>query len=207
MSIRIATRFETLVRYSSGMVLGLMLWTGAVQAHIGHDNEFKGGNAEQVMKPIEVEAKTAEAMGIKTEAIAAAGESFKVPAASIVDAGASQLVYVQSGTSFKPVVVKPGATAGDSVTIKEGNLQASDRVVSQGATLLYSQALRGGTPAEAAQAQATTQATAEAQPQAVAQATPEAQSSSNWLPLAIGGVVLVGGAIAVLSSRLRKSNS
>jgi hypothetical protein len=181
----IGTTSRRLAQYSTGMALSLMLWTsaGTVQAHIGHDNEFKGSTAEQVMKPIEVEAKTVEAMGIKTEAITASGETLQVPAASVVDATGNQLVYVQSGASFKPVVVKIGATSGDSATVKEGNLKAGDRVVTQGATLLYSQALRGAASTEAPHSH---------------------PPSKKLILLGVGGVVLAGGAIAYFSTRLRK---
>ena len=196
MSVKTVTQSHKITQYVSSVMLGLLLWGGSAKAHIGHDNEFNGGDAAQVTKPIEVEAKIAEAMGLKTEAIVATGDTLKIPAASVVDAGENKLVYVQSGTSYKPVVVKLGAASGEMVAIKEGNLVAGDRVVSKGTTLLYSQALRE------------TPSSAPAAPAPAADTNTAAQSglpSKKWLLLGIGGVVVVGSSIAVLSIRRRKS--
>jgi len=68
------------------------------------------------------------------------------------------------------------------VEIKEGNLVPGNQIVMQGATLLYSEALRGKPQAQTQASPATSQA--EAQP---------AQGSSPLMWVAGAGVLLVGG--------------
>lgn len=67
-----------------------------------------------------------------------------VPKSAIVDANGKSLVFHQEeGNKYEPVEVTLGRTAGDLVEIKKG-VEAGDRVVTQGTTLLYAQSLRGG---------------------------------------------------------------
>ncbi|GEM_PF-3173745 len=131
-----------LVRYASGTILSVLLLATPtiVQAHVGHNQEFQG-DASQVMKPIAVDAKTAETMGIKVETIADSA-TLNIPTSSAIDANGQQLVYLQQGNTFQPVVVKLSSTTGDISAVQEGNLKPGDRIVIQGATLLYSQSLR-----------------------------------------------------------------
>jgi membrane fusion protein, cation efflux system len=112
-----------------------------VMAHAGHDHEFSGGNAEQVMQPLTIDATAASALGLKTTAIAA-GDTILIPSSSVVDTNGNQLIYVQNNGTYQPIPVKLGKTAGDLVELAEGNVKAGDQVVSQGAPLLYSEALR-----------------------------------------------------------------
>lgn len=72
-----------------------------------------------------------------------------LPRAAIVDANGQPTVYIQNGQSFEPVSVTLGRESGDQVEITEG-LFEGDRVVTQGAPLLYAQSLRGGTAPEEA---------------------------------------------------------
>jgi hypothetical protein len=176
----------SIARYGSSFLLGLMLCTGSapVLAHVGHNSEFAGGDAAKIMQPIEVDASKATALGIKTEAIAPTpdGGILKVKSTSLVDANGQKLVYIQEGTTYKPISVQVGSDSGDVVEIKEGNLVSGNQIVTQGATLLYSEALRGKPQAAAPASPATSQA--EAQP---------AQGSSPLIWVAGAGVLLVGG--------------
>ena len=75
-----------------------------------------------------------------------------VPTSAVIDANGKQLVYIENGTSFyQPVDVTLGQTFGDSVAI-QGSLFEGDRIVTEGATMLYAQSLRGGAPKSAAAA-------------------------------------------------------
>ncbi|MEG4311627.1 hypothetical protein QUB36_08080 [Microcoleus sp. AT8-B1] len=198
----------SIVRYGSSFVLGLVLCTASapVLAHVGHDNEFAGGDAAKIMQPIEVDASKATALGIKTEAIAPTtdGGIVKVPSTSLVDANGQKLVYIQEGTTYKPISVQIGSDSGDVVEIKEGNLVPGNQIVMQGATLLYSEALRGKPQAETQASPATSPAETQASPatspaetQASAATLPAetqpAQGSSPLMWVAGAGVLLVGG--------------
>ncbi len=69
-----------------------------------------------------------------------------VPTNAVIDANGRQLVYIQNGdNAYQPVDVTLGQTYGDSVEI-QGSLFEGDRIVTEGATMLYAQSLRGGTP-------------------------------------------------------------
>ena len=183
----------SIARYGSSFLLGLLLCTASapVLAHVGHNSEFAGGDAAKIMQPIEVDASKATALGIKTEAIAPTpdGGILKVPSTSLVDANGQKLVYIQEGTTYKPISVQIGSDSGDTVEIKEGNLVSGNQIVTQGATLLYSEALRGKPQAEAQVSPSTSQASpgtsqAEAQP---------AQGTSPLIWVGGAGVLLVGG--------------
>jgi hypothetical protein len=177
----------SIARYGSSFVLGLMLCTASapVLAHVGHNSEFAGGDAAKIMQPIEVDGDKAAALGIKTEAVAptADGGILKVPSTSLVDANGQKLVYIQEGATYKPISVQIGSDSGDVVEIKEGNLVSGNQIVTQGATLLYSEALRGKPQAQTQASPATSQ-TAEAQPD---------RGSSPLMWVAGAGVLLVGG--------------
>ena len=160
-------------------IFGLMLATEPVLAHVGHNSEFAGGDAAKIMQPIEIDANKAAALGIKTVAVAptADGGILKVPSSSLVDANGQKLVYIQEGATYKPISVQVGSDSGDVVEIKEGNVVSGNQIVTQGATLLYSEALRGKPQASPGKS------VPEAQP---------AQASSPFVPIAATGVVLVG---------------
>ncbi len=134
------------VGYGATLLLGLMLSTPGAIAHIGHDNEFKG-DGSKVTKPITVNAETATALGIKAETLTSSTDATKlaIPNSSIVDANGQKLVYVQEGSSYQALVIQTGKTQGDKIEVTEGNLKPDAMLVTQGATLLYSQGLRGGT--------------------------------------------------------------
>ena len=72
-----------------------------------------------------------------------------VSTSAVIEANGKQLVYIQNGNnSYQPVEVTLGQTFGDLVAI-QGSLFEGDRIVTEGATMLYAQSLRGGTPKEA----------------------------------------------------------
>ncbi|MEG3868646.1 hypothetical protein QUB53_23490 [Microcoleus sp. AT8-B4] len=198
----------SIARYGSSFVLGLVLCTASapVLAHVGHDNEFAGGDAAKIMQPIKVDASKATALGIKTEAIAPTtdGGIVKVPSTSLVDANGQKLVYIQEGTTYKPISVQIGSDSGDVVEIKEGNLVPGNQIVMQGATFLYSEALRGKPQAETPASPATSQVETPASPATSQVETPAspatsqaeaqpAQGSSPLMWVAGAGVLLVGG--------------
>lgn len=67
-----------------------------------------------------------------------------VPKSALVDANGKTLVFHQEENNvYEPVEVTLGRTAGDMVEIKKG-VEAGDRIVTQGTTLLYAQSLQGG---------------------------------------------------------------
>ncbi|MEG4088968.1 hypothetical protein [Microcoleus sp. Pol12B4] len=198
----------SIVRYGSSFVLGLVLCTASapVRAHVGHNSEFAGGDAAKIMQPIKVDASKATALGIKTEAIAPTtdGGIVKVPSTSLVDANGQKLVYIQEGTTYKPISVQIGSDSGDVVEIKEGNLVPGNQIVMQGATFLYSEALRGKPQAETQASPATSQVETQASPATSAATSPAsaatspaetqpAQGSSPLMWVAGAGVLLVGG--------------
>ncbi len=65
-----------------------------------------------------------------------------IPQTAIVDNNGSPRVFVQQRGGFRPVEVTLGQTAGDFIEVKSG-LQTGDRIVTEGAALLYAQSLGG----------------------------------------------------------------
>ena len=65
-----------------------------------------------------------------------------IPAASVVEANGKQLVFVQNGKSYQPIDVTLGRTSGELVEVTSG-LFEGDRIVTQRASQLYAQSLRG----------------------------------------------------------------
>jgi len=65
-----------------------------------------------------------------------------IPRTAVVDANAKKIVYVQNGNAYRPVEVTLGRTSGNLVELKSG-LIGAERVVTEGATLLYAQSLGG----------------------------------------------------------------
>ena len=71
-----------------------------------------------------------------------------VPKAAIVETNDKQrVVFVQNGNAFESTAVVLGRAAGNFVEVTSG-LFDGDRVVTQGAPMLYAQSLRGGAPAD-----------------------------------------------------------
>jgi cobalt-zinc-cadmium efflux system membrane fusion protein len=69
-----------------------------------------------------------------------------IPTSAVIEANGKQLVYIQNGNnSYQAVDVTLGQTHGNVVAI-QGSLFEGDRLVIEGATMLYAESLRGGTP-------------------------------------------------------------
>ncbi|GAB1543861.1 efflux RND transporter periplasmic adaptor subunit [Scytonema sp. NUACC21] len=104
-----------------------------------------------------------------------------VPSSAVVEANGKQQVYVQSGNTYQPVEVTLGQTSGDMVEVKTG-LFEGDLVVTQRATQLYAQSLRGGGKTGERESK---------------EAGEQRASSNSSMPLWLG--VGGGGAIATLA--------
>lgn len=210
MKVQLFFRSTRWLSYSTGAVASLLFWTApATLAHVGHDSEFQGGDAAQIMESIDVKTNTAEAMGIQTQAVeVSAAGTVSVPSTSIVEAGEQKLVYLQNDTTYTPIAVQTGSTAGDLVEILEGNLSAGDRVVTQGAMLLYSQALRGNPQAEAAPAPTSAPAAASEATVTTAETTPAAAKSKPpflWIGMGVGLLTVSALALSNSAKKSRKS--
>ncbi|HAX77013.1 MAG TPA: efflux RND transporter periplasmic adaptor subunit, partial [Cyanobacteria bacterium UBA11372] len=69
-----------------------------------------------------------------------------IPNSAIIDANGKKIVYIQNGNAYQPVELNLGQTSGDMVEVKTG-LFEGDLIVTQRATQLYAQSLRGGSKA------------------------------------------------------------
>lgn len=109
------------------------------------------------------------------------------PSAAIVEAGGKDVVYVQKGKTYQPTEVTQGRTSDDLVEIKSG-ISASDRIVTQGAPLLYAQSLKGGGKEEG-------DSHGEEAGSSQSEGTKASSSSSAlpwWIVLPLGGASLAG---------------
>ena len=70
-----------------------------------------------------------------------------IPRSSIVEANGKQIVYIQNGDAFQPVEVSLGRESGDLVEVIDGVFEG-DAIVTQRATQIYAQSLRGGNKSE-----------------------------------------------------------
>ncbi len=75
-----------------------------------------------------------------------------IPSSAVVEANGKTLVYVQNGDAFEAVEVTLGQISGDLVEVKTG-LFEGDAIVTQRATQLYAQSLRGGGKADTSSAE------------------------------------------------------
>lgn len=66
-----------------------------------------------------------------------------IPTTAIVEANGKQLVFVQNGNAYQPVEVTLGQKSEDMVEVKSG-LSEGNLIVTQRATQLYAQSLKGG---------------------------------------------------------------
>ena len=74
----------------------------------------------------------------------ASSTTIAIPVGGLVEVNNQSFVYVENGKDrFDPVNVQLGETFGGLVEIKQG-LFDGDRIVSQGAMMLYAQSLQGG---------------------------------------------------------------
>lgn len=150
--------------------------------------DFVGAAVEGETRVVPVKAKLANSNGLLKPGMFAELEVLTqtsaaivaVPNTVLVEANGNQLVYVQNGNAYQPVEVTLGQISGDMVEVKSG-LFEGDLMVTQRATQLYAQSLRGGGKAEADK------------PEKV---TPQATTSSSgksqlpwWLVIPAGGAI------------------
>ncbi|WP_254434473.1 cobalt transporter [Aphanizomenon sp. UHCC 0183] len=190
-----------------------------VFAHVGHGDEFqaKGG-----INRVKVNPQTDQLLGIVVTPIASSaksGSAVMIPVTALVDADGKQLVFVQYKNFYEPVKITTGATKGELINVTKG-LSVGEKLVTQGSLSLYAESRKTQTANTATSpvASATPKTdTAHAQADAkgiphshdasgnlVSQAGETTQQASGGLPMGIlagvgGGVVLVGGAIAVIA--------
>jgi membrane fusion protein, cation efflux system len=187
-----------------------------VFAHVGHGDEFQ---AQGGINRVEVKAETDSLLGIVVTPIATAANgspAVMIPVTALVDADGKQLVFVQYDKFYEPVPIKTGASKGELIEVTEG-LSVGEKLVTQGSLSLYAESRKTQTAATspspgaiAAPQTANTHAQADAQgiPHSHDEAGNMAQQSSG-LPMNLiaaigGGIVLLGGAIAVMVGGRKK---
>ena len=70
-----------------------------------------------------------------------------IPNSAVVDANGKKIIYVKNGNAFQSVEAEFGQTSGNLIEVTSG-LFEGDAVVTQRATQLYAQSLRGGSKKE-----------------------------------------------------------
>ncbi len=196
-----------------------------VFAHVGHGDEFQAtGGIDRV----KVNPQTDQLLGIVVTPIASSaksGSAVMIPVTALVDADGKQLVFVQYENFYEPVEVTTGETKGELIAITKG-LSVGEKLVTQGSLSLYAESRKtqtaDATPSpdaiatpktDAAHAQADAQGiphSHDASGNLVSQAG-ETTQQSGGLPMGMlagvgGGVVLVGGAIAVVVGMGKKKS-
>ncbi|MDH6093028.1 cobalt transporter [Anabaenopsis tanganyikae CS-531] len=166
--------------------------------HVGHGDEFQATGG---INRVKVNPQTDQLLGIVVTAIASSaqgGSAVMIPVTALVDANGKQIVFVQYENFYEPVEVTTGATKGELIAVTTG-LSVGEKLVTQGGLSLYAESRKTqtadtpGTPT--ASETPTTLAEAENQ---------DTTQQASGLPMGIlagvgGGVVLVGGAIAVIA--------
>ncbi|PWL23314.1 MAG: hypothetical protein DCO99_02490 [Synechococcus sp. XM-24] len=161
-------------------------------AHVGHGDEFQQqGEARQVRRNADTDAL----LGVATATPEDGPDGLSVPSTALVDANGKPLLFVQTQTTYDPVLVVTGGRQGDRVVISEG-LDPTDEVVISGALSLYAESKK----------------TQQAEPAADNKPAPQQErtmASESALPvpaLAAGAaVVLASGAIWL--TRRRKTDA
>lgn len=191
-----------LLQFSASLALASAALLGSLppaSAHVGHGDEFQQqGDVRQV----KANADTDALLGVLTETPEQNPEGLTVPAAAVVDADGKPLVFVKTATTYDPVFVVTGSSAGDRVVIIKG-LDPTDEVVVQGALSLYAESKKtqqsdtaepGKTPAAPA---------GESTPETAATAPSEPQLNPLGIGAAVVGVLALGG---VAASRLGRQS-
>ena len=116
---------------------GVSGFSGApVMAHAGHGDEFvQTGSVGQV----KANAKRDQMLGIVSEKpkVEANGQ-LSVPNVAIVKANGEPYVFVFSGTTYDPVVIKPGAVSVDRTVVLDG-VTADEKIVVSGALSIFAE--------------------------------------------------------------------
>ena len=111
-------------------------YAAPVMAHAGHGDEFvQTGSVGQVKANV----KRDQMLGIATEKpkVSANGE-LSVPNVAIVKAYGEPYVFVYSGTTYDPVVIKPGSVSVDRTVVLDG-VTADERIVVSGALSIFAE--------------------------------------------------------------------
>ena len=125
-----------------------------------------------------------------------------IPTAAVVEANGKKVVYVQNGNAFQAAEVTFGRTSGDMVEVKTG-LFAGDMVVTQRATQLYAQSLRGGS--EKPEADGDKHEAGDDRKHEEAPAKSNGLVIPPWLLPVGGGAILVAGGSWLLRKRFRSA--
>lgn len=125
-----------------------------------------------------------------------------IPSSAVVEANSKKLVYVQNGNAYQSAEVTLGQTSGDMVEVKSG-LFEGDVIVTQRATQLYAQSLRGGSNASEGEHQ---EGEANEAPSPATDSAHNKEQLSWWLIIPVGGAIAAGtfGAGAFWASRRTK---
>lgn len=207
-----------------GSILTISLLAGApaALAHVGHGDEFQSMGG---VNRVEVKAETDSILGIQTAPIEPAADgsaAVLIPMTAVVDDNGQQLVFVQYENFYEPVPVAMGSTQGDLIEVAEG-LSVGEQLVTEGGLALYAESRKTqAAEAPTAEGEFAAPVTDQSHAQADAQGTPhshdtsgnlmasgEVEQMSGGFPMGIVattvvGVVLAGGAIALLGSNRKR---
>ena len=109
---------------------------GPVLAHAGHGDEFvQTGSVRQV----KVNPNRDQMLGIVSEKpkVETNGQ-LSVPNVAIVKANGQPYVFVFSGTTYDPVVIKPGSVSVDRTVVLDG-VTADEKIVVSGALSIFAE--------------------------------------------------------------------
>ena len=116
------------------MASGLLCMAPAL-AHVGHGDEFQQqGDVRQV----ESRGSDDALLGIITTTAQSSPGGITLPIEALVGANGSTLVFVKSGSTYDPVIVRTGETRDGRVLILSG-VTPGEEVVVQGALNLYAE--------------------------------------------------------------------
>jgi cation efflux system membrane fusion protein len=153
-------------------------------AHVGHGDEFQQqGDARQVRRSAETDAL----LGVATANPEEGPDGLSVPSTALVDANGKPLLFVQTQTTYDPVIVMTGPKQGDRVVVTEG-IDPTDEVVISGALSLYAESKK----------------TQQAEPAADSAA---ATASALPVPAMAAGAAVVLAAGAIWLTRRRKTDA
>ena len=109
---------------------------GPVLAHAGHGDEFvQTGSVRQV----KANPNRDQMLGIVSEKpkVETNGQ-LSVPNVAIVKANGQPYVFVFSGTTYDPVVIKPGSVSVDRTVVLDG-VTADEKIVVSGALSIFAE--------------------------------------------------------------------
>lgn len=202
-------------------LLSLSLTLGTptvVLSHVGHGDEFQAtGGIERV----EVNPENDQLLGIVVTPIEqSAANGVMIPVTALVEADGKQLVFVKYENFYEPVEVTTEETQGDLMEVTEG-LSIGEQLVTQGSLSLYAESRKTKTaeteatsePIIAAETETETTSNSDKSTDNIVKASEKVtEEKSGGFPMmtvaAIGsGIVVLGGALAVMGSRGKKENS